>query len=240
MDDPVARTTAVDFLRQAAHFEKWGSSRFEEEYASELALLADAMPDFGGDAQMVEGVYQLMRRHGENVEAGICAMRKQHDDIFAPLPERSLLGLVARREHLKPEVMRLVESIGRALGTAIPEMFRTQRPADEPDVNAKISALLRSHEPKFRSEHPTVSFACARVVPDHLLLGSDLVIESKYLRKDTTPAKASEGMAGDLTKYPQDAHILFLVYDPDHAIQSDEVFTSDFESRGRCTVKILR
>ncbi|HYK87260.1 MAG TPA: 7-cyano-7-deazaguanine synthase [Acidobacteriota bacterium] len=240
LDDPVSRTTAVDYLRQAVHFEKWGSSRFEEEYASELALLADAMPGFSSDVELVAGVWRLMKRHGEDVAAGIRAMRELHDDPFAPLPERSLLALVACREYLKPEVMRLVESIGRVLGAAIPEMFRTQRPADEPDLNAKIGALMRSHEPKLRSEHPTVSFACARVVPDHLLPGGDLLIESKYIRTGTTPAKASEGIAGDLTKYPQNAHILFLVYDPDHAIQSDEVFTTDFESRGRCTVKVLR
>lgn len=240
VDDPGARTTAIDYVRQAAHFQQWGSSRFEEEYASELALLADAVPESGSDAQMVEGILRLMKRHGENVAAGIRVMREQYDDPLAPLPERSLLGLIARREHLKPEVMRLVDSIGRVLGTAIPEMFRTKRPADEPDLNQKVGALLRTHEPKLRSEHPSISFACAKVVPDHLLAANDLLIESKYIRKGTPPAKASEGMAGDLTKYPSGAHILFLTYDPDHAIQSDDVFIADFESRGRCTVKILR
>jgi hypothetical protein len=181
-----------------------------------------------------------MKRHGENVATGIRAMRDLHDDPFAPLADRSLLGLVARREHLKSEVMRLVDTIGRIVLTAIPDMFRSRRPADEPDLNQKVGALLRTHETKLRSEHPTVSFACSKIVPDHLILESDLLIESKYIRKGTPPAKASEGIAGDLTKYPPDAHILFLAYDPDHAIQSDDVFVSDFESRGRCTVKILR
>jgi 7-cyano-7-deazaguanine synthase in queuosine biosynthesis len=240
VQDPGARTTVVDYVRQAAHFEKWGSSRFEEEYGSELALLADVMPDVAGDAQMVETIWRLMKRHGENVAAGIRAMRERYDDPFAPLPEGSLLELVARREYLKPEIMRLIDSIGRVTETAIPEMFRTTRPADEPDFNQKVGALLRTHESKLRSEHPTVSFACAKVVPDHLIANSELVIESKYIRKGTPPAKASEGMAGDLTKYPVDSHILFLTYDPDHAIQSDDVFVSDFEGRGRCTVKILR
>jgi 7-cyano-7-deazaguanine synthase in queuosine biosynthesis len=240
LQDPGARTTAVDYVRQAVHFEKWGSSRFEEEYGSELALLADVMPDAVSDAQMVENIWRLMKRHGENVESGIRAMRERYDDPFAPLPEGSLLGLVARREYLKPEIMRLIDSIGRVAETAIPEMFRTNRPTGEPDFNQKVGALLRTHEPKLRSEHPTVSFACAKVVPDHLIVSSDLVIESKYIRKGTTPSKASEGMAGDLTKYPSISHILFLTYDPDHAIESDDVFVSDFEGRGRCTVKILR
>lgn len=240
IDDPSARTTAVDYVRQAAHFEKWGSSRFEEEYASELALLADVVPEFGSDARMIETVWRLMKRHGENVAAGIRVMREEYDDPFAPLPETSLLGLVARREHLKPEIMRLVDSIVQLVINAVPEMFRTNPPQDEPDLNEKIGALLRTHESKLRSEHPTVSFACAKVVPDHLLQGTELLIESKYIRKNTSPAKASEGIAADLTKCPPESHILFVVYDPDHAIQSDEIFISDFENRGRCTVKILR
>jgi 7-cyano-7-deazaguanine synthase in queuosine biosynthesis len=240
VDDPGARTTMVDYIRQAAHFEQWGSSRFEEEYASELALLADAFPNSNSDAEMIEGVWQLMRRHGHNVAAGIRSMRDKFDNPFSPLAERSLLGLVARREHLKPEVLRLVESITDIVRSAIPEMFRSNRPADEPDLNEKIGALVGTHYATLRSEHPTVSFACAKVIPDHVVLGSDLVIESKYIRKNTPPARASDGMASDLAKYPQASHILFLIYDPDHAIHSDYVFTSDFGSRGRCTVQILR
>jgi hypothetical protein len=41
-----------------------------EEYGSELALLADVMPDAGSDAQMIENIWRLMERHGENVAAG--------------------------------------------------------------------------------------------------------------------------------------------------------------------------
>jgi len=238
--EPGALTTAIDYVRQAARLEKWGAARFEEEYASELALLVDAVPGFSSDAKMLEAIWELMNKHGSNVVAGIRAMRERYDDPFAPLPKNSLLGIVARREYLKPEILRLLDSIDSVLKIAIPEMFRTNRPIDEPDLNAKVGALLRTHDPKIRSEHPAISFACAKTIPDHLLLSTDFIIESKFIRKGTTPAKASEGMAGDLIKYPQNAHILFLVYDPEHAIQSDDIFTSDFQGRGRCTVRILR
>jgi hypothetical protein len=197
------------------------------------------MPSLG-DAQLIEQIWDLMKRHGSNVGAGIRAMRDRFDDPFSPLPKYSLLEIVAQREYLRPEVLRLVERLGPILMRAVPEMFRVNRPADEPDLNAKVGALLRTHDAKIRSEHPTLSFACARTIPDHLAQGSDLLIESKFIRKSTSPSKASEGMAGDLVKYPQHAHILFLVYDPDHAIQSDDIFVNDFESRGRCSVKILR
>ena len=47
-------------------------------------------------------------------------------------------------------------------------------------------------------------------------------------------------MAADVTKYPQDRHILFVVYDPQRLIRDDQVFKRDFESFGRCTVLIVR
>ena len=53
-------------------------------------------------------------------------------------------------------------------------------------------------------------------------------------------SRASDGIAADLTKYPQESHILFLVYDPHRAIREEQEFKNDFESLGRCTVLILR
>ena len=47
-------------------------------------------------------------------------------------------------------------------------------------------------------------------------------------------------MAADVTKYPQDRHILFVVYDPQRMITDDQVFKRDFESFGRCTVLVVR
>ena len=99
---------------------------------------------------------------------------------------------------------------------------------------------FRSHERQLKSEHPAVNFAGARVIPDHELPAADLLIEAKYIRGNTPPSRATEGMAADLTKYPQSAHILFLVYDPERAIANDTDFVGDFEGRGRCTVQLIR
>ena len=66
------------------------------------------------------------------------------------------------------------------------------------------------------------------------------MIESKYIRKATTPSKASDGIATDLIKYPTESFILFLIYDPDRAIKDDTVFTNDFERAGRCKILIAR
>lgn len=136
--------------------------------------------------------------------------------------------------------MRLAESIAQIIKASIPEMFANVKPKDEPDLNAKLGALLRTHEESLRSEHPTAAFACSRVVPDHLHAAAHLLIEAKYIRAGTTPSKASEGIAADLTKFPLEAFILFVVYDPEHQIPSDDVFQLDIENKGRNRVLILR
>ena len=66
----------------------------------------------------------------------------------------------------------------------------------------------------------------------------------KFIRKGTTPSKASEGIAADITKIPNDdtvAGILFVIYDPNRAITDDRLYMSDFEkARVNCSVRIYR
>jgi hypothetical protein len=167
-------------------------------------------------------------------------MRTLYDHPYKQVESGSLLGLVAGREYLKPEVKRLVESIDKILRNSIPLMFgKGHRPVNEPDLNAKVAGLLDSHRDDLRSEYPATPFACGSVVPDHTFTRNDLLIEAKYLRDGTSPAKANEGIAADLTKYPPNAHILFLVYDPDNSISNPRVFKADIESKGRCTVCVI-
>jgi 7-cyano-7-deazaguanine synthase in queuosine biosynthesis len=234
-----ARTTALDYARQGFEFREDNIGHFETEYLTDLSAIVGYLPGVKNEVEGVEHVWKLMKRHGAEVVKALNRMRELHDDLAKPLPERSLLGMLADREHLKPEIARAVESIVRVVEQAVGPMFRRHPPKDERDLNEKLSALIKTHEPTLRSEHPSVGFACAGVVPDHTLAGRDLLIETKYVRKGTSPSKASDGIAADLIKYPPKAHILFFVYDPDSAIAGDE-FRRDFEAKGRCTVRILK
>ena len=234
-----SRTTVVDYVRQAAAFAASTPDSFGQTYLRELADLDSDLLGVLTDMNVVECVWQLIHRHGGNVGKGIRRMRDLHDDPLKPLESFSLLGLVATREYRRRPVIRLVSAIDKLVQDAIGTMFSVQRPDNERDLNSKMAALIGSHV-ELASEHPTVSFACAQVVPDHTLEEYDLLIECKYIRKGTAPSKASEGIAADLTKYPERCHILFLVYDPDRAISDDARFARDFENRGRCTVSVLR
>jgi hypothetical protein len=237
--DEESRTTTIDYLRQAARFADGSVDAFAREYLSELADVLDALPTPGSDSDRIERVWEMTRRHGTNVRQGVIRVRELYDDPLSPLPAGSLLSLVSDREHLRPAVLRLADAISRIVSEAIGELFRMSGPASENDLNSKLAALIGSHQ-ELISEHPSVPFACARVIPDHSAVDAELLIESKFLREGTRPSKASEGIAADLTKYPLRVHILFLVYDPYRSIPDDAVFRRDFEGRGRCTITILR
>jgi 7-cyano-7-deazaguanine synthase in queuosine biosynthesis len=237
--DAESRTTTVDYLRQAAQFADSSVDAFYTEHFSELAEVLDSLPATGSDLERVERLWGLMRRHGENVRRGLLRIRELYDDPLAPLPSGSLPSLVSAREHLRPAVLRLSEAISRIAAEAVGELFRVEQPANENDLNAKLAALIGSHH-ELISEHPSVPFACARVMPDHTVVDSALLIEAKFIRDGTPPSKASEGIAADLTKYPSGCHVLFLVYDPHRRIPDDGVFKRDFENKGRCTITVLR
>ena len=233
------KTTAVDYLRQAASFSDSNLSLFYYQVLDELQMLIDWVPGYEDENDLVEKIWKLCSRHGNQVAHALRRMRELHEGIFAPLAPDSLLKLVSDREFLRAPIERLVGSIVRRLESALPKTFGSVRPTNEQDLNDKIEGLLDTWREDLQREHPSIPFACAGVTPDFSLDRGHLLIEGKYIRQATTPSKATEGMAADLTKYPQEAHILFVVFDPDRAVVDRAQFRRAFEEKGRCTVCML-
>jgi 7-cyano-7-deazaguanine synthase in queuosine biosynthesis len=232
------KTTALDYVRQAVHFANTTDDGFAME---RLAELSDVTPFLGMEEDAaVEAVWSLCHRHGEQVVKGLSAVRSNLDDLRCRLEEGSLLHLLAAREHLKQDPLRLAERIAEMLATCLPVAFKSGAPTKEDTLNDQIDALLRAHGDDFRREFPATKFALAKVVPDHEALDADLLIEAKYIRKGTSPSKASEGIAADITKYPADDFILFVVYDPYRAISDDTAFKQGIESKRACLVALIR
>ena len=233
------KTTVVDYLRQAARFSNWNQDYFCNQMLDDLQHLLGWIPGYEDEIDLVERVWDLCSRHGRQVAHALRRMRDIHEPIFNPLAPDSLLRIVSDREFLKAPIERLVTSIESRLESAFPKSFRSVRPANEGDLNDKIEGLIDTWRDDLQREHPSVPFARAGVVPDFSIDRGHLLIEGKYIRGNTTPSKVTEGMAADLTKYPQEAHILFVVYDPAAAIVDRARLKRDFEDRGRCTVRVL-
>ena len=233
------KTISVDYLRQAANFSNGNQERFYNETLDELQMLLGWVPGFEDETELVDKIWDLCSRHGQQVALALRRMRDAHECVFSPLVPDSLLKVVSDREFLKAPIERLVTSIGSRLESALPKLFQSVRPANERDLNDKIEGLLDTWRDDLQREQPSVPFAGAGVIPDFSIGRGHLLIEGKYVRGNTTPSRVSEGMAADLTKYPQEAHILFIVYDPDSAIVDRAALKRDFERRGRCTVRVL-
>jgi len=221
-------------------FRKSSLDQFYYQRLNELVDIIDYIPG-ANEEEEVEKIWNLCRRHGQQVEAGIRRMREVFDKPFEEIPENSLLKMVADREYLKEPVQKLVNDICQRLKKAIPIAFPAKNlPKNEKDLNDKVAAILDSYKSEFDREYPAVLFAGARTIPDHAHSKYDLLVETKFARGSTTGSKVSDGIAADLIKYPQSKHILFIIFDPDRSIINDAKFAKDFEVKGRCTVCIIR
>lgn len=186
-----------------------------------------------------EEIYNLLVRYGETVFRAAQRMQTQYEDLRKKNNEGSLLQMLSDRTYFKAPVRIKVEEIDKILCDGIPIMFRDGSPQNENELNNKIQAIIQSAAGNFSREYPVLRFGISSYRAD---LGQDaFVIESKYLRGGTTPSKASEAIAADIIKIPEEIGVMFVVYDPQRSIVQDNDFISGFESkRGNCFVRIYR
>lgn len=239
IDDGETKTVIVDFLRQAKEFAEDSVDRFEQRLTPELLDVVDYVNP-GDPYQAIDDLYNLSKRHGNLVRRGILRMHEKHYDPYHDFPNDSLFRLINRGDHFRPPVELLAEKICRDLQNSLPLAFQKNLPRDENDLNDKIEAYLNKERERFEREHPAITFGLSKTKPDHASSTYDLWIEAKYIRKRTTPSKVSDGMAADITKYPEEVFKLFIVYDPTRSISDDGVFAEAFHRRALCRVEVIR
>lgn len=186
----------------------------------------------------LDEVYELLCKYGDSVLRAVKAMRDKHEDLKLPVNNKSFLGIVSERNYLRSPTANRINEIDRLLKNAIPTMFQRKKPENENDFNDKIQALLSTNG-DFTREYPVLGFWNSTYIPDHAQ--DCLLIESKYLRGNTTPSKITEGIAADITKIPSNHGVMFIVYDPERKIINDAQFSEEFEKkRAECFVRIYR
>ena len=91
----------------------------------------------------------------------------------------------------------------------------------------------------FTREYPIIEFGLTAYRADHA--EGSLLIESKYIRKGTSPSVAAKGISVDIIEIPDRYGIMFVVYDPYRSISDDEKYIMAFEDvRKNCFVRIYR
>lgn len=235
------KKVVTDYIRQACRFYKWDFRSFYGETLCDLADLVPYIPGFAHEDEVMMAVFELLKRHGENVRMALRRIAFDLSDPYCTPPKNSLLAIVDSREYLKDPVEQVAEEIAAKLERTVPSMFAKNRlPKDEPDFNQKVGVLLQQMRDDARSEYPEISIALSMVVPDHSFENLDLLIESKYVRNGASPSKANAGIFEDIGKYPECKFILFVVYDPRQQIKDVVAFKRDIEKRRPCKVLVLR
>lgn len=235
IEDPETRTLVIDYLAQAKEFAICSADRFESTYLNELADIEDHLNDVP-KGERVAALHRLCARHGQQV---MQAVRTLNDPI-REVKKGTLLGMLNQRDYLKTPISRLADELCERLSRSLPISFKGQKPANEDDFNDKVDGLLNGWRKEFEREHPCASFARAKMIPDHTSTSQLFLLESKYIRGATSPSKATDGLAADLFKLPQEFFKLLVVYDPGRAIVDDDEFRAAFESRGHCRVLVVR
>jgi hypothetical protein len=68
-----------------------------------------------------------------------------------------------------------------------------------------------------------------------------LLVELKYVRKESGISKINKDIAEDITKYGDNRRpVLFVVYDPDRVVIDEETFCGPVITRDNMKISVLR
>lgn len=235
----LTRTNILDYIRIALDFYKMGIDRFYSEKMSEFVELEEYI-DGENEHKKVDKIYSLCKKHGEQIHIAIKKILDKLYDPFESYSSNSFFTLVTQGDYQKDPIELLANEICYKLNNSIPIAYNSTKPSGENELNNLIEALINSEKHKYEREHPAISFALAKTIPDHSLENTDLLIEAKFCRDNTTPSKVTDGIAADIIKYPNTSFILFIVYDPFRKIKNDAEFKKQFESKANCRINIVR
>src|SRR5262249_8513929 len=114
-----AKTTLVDYIRQAREFATSNPDHLATELFGEIAESIDYV-GVPTEEEAYSRITTLCRRHGEQIMSALGSMRAKHDRLETAIAKGSLFSLVADREYLKEPVQRLVEAVCFRLSAALP------------------------------------------------------------------------------------------------------------------------
>ena len=232
------KTHLFEYIKQVSEFNQTSCFNFPYKY---MDILNDILPYIEGNrnTDKINKIFKLTQAHTNQVLKAIQSI-KLLDNPLEAKRANTIHSYIDNREYLKPSIERLNEKICSKLLIAIPEAFNHEKPNHENTLNDLINAVLMSDRDDYEREFPFFKFSISKTIPDHSFSDVDLLIEAKYLRKNTPKSAITDGISADLIKYPEEKYKLFVVYDPERRISNDDGFKRDFEKKSNCTILIVR
>lgn len=235
------RTILVDYVRLALDLKDTNVDAFYDRWLDPLTDVVDFIRG-SSEEDKISKLHNLFVNHGVQVQNGIVEFQKNYADIMLsnkPVPN-SLAEILSTREYLDLPSEIVARTISKLLLQSVPIAFQNLKPKNEQEVQDQIEALLNEKSNDIKREFPHVPFALSKTVPDFSTDSPAVFIEVKYPRGKTSPSKTNKEIAEDCTKYPDNAYLLFIVYDPERKVKNDQEFEKDFISKRSCQFCFIR
>ncbi len=236
IDNEEGKAQLCDYLHQVSRFKKTTMLSFQQDFSSDLIDIVPYMRGGGADPQKVAIVYELVKKHGSQIELAIQNIRSTAA-VFTRSKPSTLEQQLHNQVFDRTPADRLSEAIAIKLQLALPIAMQRQRPKNENALNDFVQALLLSEEQKWHREYPHVRFGTGTTIPDHGTV-HDLCIESKYLKTQAV-STITDQLSADLDKY-KPRHILFVLYDPDRRIADEKTFTDAYLIHRNVRIAFIR
>jgi len=236
--DSEAKMHLFDYIHLVSEFNQSTEFSFPFEYTD---ILTDLVPYITGenDSDKINKIFSLIKIHTQQIQNAIKRIMIQ-DDPLLPKKENTLINYVGDRIYLKAPTERMIEEIESILKKAIPEAFKRSKPKNENVLNDLINAVLMPYLKDYEREYPGIRFSTTTMVPDHSIIDSEIIIESKFLKPNKSISAITNEIGADIIKYPQEKCKLFVIYDPFRKITNDDKFSKDFEKNPNTQISVIR
>jgi len=228
------RTHAENYLRLAHELRSYRDSpaRFFIERISDFS---EALPETDVE-QFHKSIYDLFQRHQCDVHAVLTRKIEEHaaDLAVGELPEYCMLRLTNASDVKTPPRERYVARLAQILSESLPISFQSGPPENERAMQDAGEAALNAAAERLDREAPQVPFGSVSVRPDfskRVNSSDSLYIEFKLIKHKRDRNRVHQEIAADVTNYPEECHLLFIVYDSARALADPGKLKRDIESK---------
>lgn len=238
--DGYERNMAVDYVHHAVEVQQMSSEEFSAKFNLHLSR---AIRPFPKRSEAAECFVDMHKRHSETVSAVVKEQLRQHtNELFeGKLENTCMLALVAGQQHLGASWRRYADRIVQLLTAGLPIACKTHKPKNEPHLQEICDGILQADDSVLVREYPLMGWSSSRTKPDWSAEPLRLWVELKYVRESKDIRQITEDIAADITKYgDNNRRVLFVVYDPNHLIINDDVFSAPIVARPTMVVNFIR
>jgi hypothetical protein len=237
---PQDQNMAIHFARHALELRRMSADQFGQAFNLELSRAIRAEPD---SHEAAERIYDLHQRYATNVVEVLSDQIRIHSTalLAGTLPSTSFLRSIAGAQHTSPIWDRAASRICEILQRGLPVACQGHPPKNEPALQKIADGLLRASDADLTREFPFVRWSASAARPDWSSDTFGMFVEMKYVRGPRTIRAITEAIAADITQYGQNgARVLFVIYDPTHAIADDRELAKDIEAHSEMRVCFIR